>query len=299
MNHANVNFAGRYKLTATKPDGTQRVLSDWFNNLVLLNGLNRIGTGGIMSMAHVGSGSSAPAFGESLLSNLIGTSENVPGADITGTNLGEGYAYCRRTFRFPAGTATGNISEVGVGWASNQLFSRALVKDGAGDPTTVTVLADEVLDLVYELRVYWPTTDNTTTVTLGGVGYSVTVRASDVDQWATGTSMFAYLLANGVTNGLQDVLGYNGSLGTITEGPGGDFVGRPAVKTFDGSYSNNSQERNMKLVAGLGDITESVSAFNVICPLGVFKMGFTPPIPKTGSNILTINFRLSWAQKEI
>jgi len=300
MNKVTSQLSGRYMLRATRPDGSVRTVADWFDNLVLDNGLNRIGSGGIMSTAVVGSGNTTPANAQSTLAALVGSTTTTQGSDIKGTDLANGFAYCRRTFRFAAGVAAGNLAEVGIGWASNNLFSRTLIRDGGGTPTTVTVLSDEVLDLVYELRVYWPTTDNVTTVDIGGTTYTVTVRASDVDQWAEGTSMFAYLLGNGITNGIQDVLGYGpGTLGGVTDGPGGSFLNRPSTTGFDGSYVNNSNERLFKTIAGLSDITSSIGSFNLITPLGMYKMGFSPSIPKTASNILTINFKLSWARKVI
>lgn len=300
MNKATYELSGRYMLRATRPDGSERVVADWFDNLVLDNGLNRIGTDGIASTAVVGSGSTAPANGQSTLVSLVGSTTNAPSADVNGTDLANGFAYVRRTFRFAAGVAAGNLAEVGIGWASNNLFSRALIRDSGGTPTTVTILSDETLDVVYELRVYWPTTDNVTTVSIGGTNYTVTVRASDVGQWANGTSMFAHLLANGLASSLQDVLGYGpGALGAVTDGPGGSFLNRPNTYGFDDTYVNNSYERKYKLIAGLSEITSDIGAFNVITPLGVFKMGFSPSLPKTAFNTLTINFKLAWARKVI
>lgn len=299
MNHAELQLGGRYRLIATRPDGSTRVVADWFDNLVLDNGLNRIGTGAIMGTAVVGSGSTAPANGESTLVALVASTTTSTG-DVKGTDLANNFAYMRSTYRFASGTAAGNLAEVGVGWDSNNLFSRTLIRDGGGDPTTVTILAGETLDLVYEIRVYWPTSDNVANINIGGTNYTVTVRASDVDQWANGTDMFALLAGNGVANGIQDALAYNGgTLGAITDGPGGSFIGRPGTAALEGSYANNSFERTAKLIAGLSDVTQSISAFNLITPLGMFKMGFSPAIPKTSSNILTINFKLTWARKVI
>lgn len=292
-------LAGRYTLRAIRPDGSERIVADWFENLVLDNGLNRIGSGGIASTAVVGSGSTTPANGQITLTTLVASTSTLQ-ADVKGTDLANNFCYNRRTYRFAAGTAAGNLSEVGVGWASNNLFSRALIKDIGGTPITITILSDEVLDLVYELRMYWPTTDATALINVGGTDYTVTVRASDVDQWANGTNIFNLLTGNGITNGLQDVLAYGpGTLGAITDGPGGTFLGRPGTGTFDGSYVNNSNERDFKLIFGLSDVTASIGAVNILTPLGTYKMGFSPSIPKTSSNILTVNFKLAWARKVI
>ncbi len=45
---------------------------------------------------------------------------------------------------------------MGIGWNANPsgaLFSRALIVDAEGDPTTIAKLADEQLDVEYEFRV--------------------------------------------------------------------------------------------------------------------------------------------------
>ena len=47
---------------------------------------------------------------------------------------------------------------------ANQLFSRALIRDGAGNPTTLTVTAIDILTVTYQLRLYRPTTDIVSTV---------------------------------------------------------------------------------------------------------------------------------------
>lgn len=64
------------------------------------------------------------------------------------------YMWLRSTYRFGEGVAAGNISEIGLGWANANLWNRALVKDSNGNPTTITVLADEYLDVITEIRVY-------------------------------------------------------------------------------------------------------------------------------------------------
>ena len=148
--------AGWFKIEATRPDGTRRVLADWFPNLILNGGLDRMGANpDYLSWCQVGSGSTAPVAAQTALVNRIaGTStqqNNVSGAQASAPY----YGWYRRTYRFAQGVAAGNLSEVGVGWAtSGSLFSRALILDGGGSPTTITVLSDEVLDVTYELRRY-------------------------------------------------------------------------------------------------------------------------------------------------
>ena len=64
------------------------------------------------------------------------------------------YRWAKVTWRFGQGVAAGNISEVGLGWGNSNLWNRALIKDANGNPTTITVLSDEYLDVVSEIRDY-------------------------------------------------------------------------------------------------------------------------------------------------
>ena len=48
----------------------------------------------------------------------------------------------------------GDVAEVGFFNTSSVLFSRALIKDSEGNPTTLTLLADEQLFITYEFRKY-------------------------------------------------------------------------------------------------------------------------------------------------
>ena len=46
--------------------------------------------------------------------------------------------------------------------------------------TTITPLADEILDVVVEVRYYPPLTDTTGTVTLNGIDYDYIIRAASI-----------------------------------------------------------------------------------------------------------------------
>src|SRR5574337_1573872 len=182
-NHAHARLAGKFSLVAHKLDGSSRVLAEWFDNLIVDNGLNRIGTGSYMDQCYVGTGSTAPTNADTALEMQVASTSSIH-ATTSGTSTSPPYyGYSRRTFRFGVGAAAGNLTEVGVGWYSgtNMLFSRALIKDIDGNPTTVTVLSDEVLDVAYEFRNYAPPADSAPyVVTISGVDYTFVTRAASV-----------------------------------------------------------------------------------------------------------------------
>src|SRR5690606_22222525 len=148
--HANV--AGRYKLIKHKvrEDGTlynTEIVAD-FPNLITDSGLDLLAAGSLNSVVGkcwVGSGNSAPSVTDTALESEIASTTNATSSSFA-NNSGppDYYSYAVKVFRFSTGVAAGNISEVGVGATNNTLFSRALVLDSEGNPTSITVLADEV-----------------------------------------------------------------------------------------------------------------------------------------------------------
>lgn len=130
---------GWFKFEAISEDGTRRVLADWFPNLITDQGLNQMGTLATwLNACQVGSGSTVPAVSDTqLVTRVAGTTtiqSTVQGIQSTPPY----YASRTRTYRFAAGVATGTLSEVGVGTTATvgNLYSRALILDGAGNPTT-------------------------------------------------------------------------------------------------------------------------------------------------------------------
>lgn len=296
----NIELSGRFKIEAIRPDGTRRVLAEWFPNLILDSGLNRIGSGGFLSHAMVGSSSAAPLVGHTTLVTPVANTSNVLGTSY-GTELPSNYCYVRRTFRFVAGAAAGNLSEVGVGWSATECFSRALIVDGVGTPTTITVLSDEILDVTYEFRQYWPTVDGSATITVNATDYSVVSRASRVGDWSYNMGQFIAFGSNTINPYYFAARSYLGgtpaNLGGITLGPGMTSQG-DGYFGFGSAYVNNSYERNYSCTFGL-DIINPMTAVEVIGPLGMFKLSLNPAIPKDNTNTFTLNCKYTWARRTI
>lgn len=145
----------RFKLITRKGDKITKE-SAWSNNRVLTSGLIRMGVGTWINRCCIGTGNSEATPQQTQLNSFLASTVSVNGSDVgfVVTEVLPYYFGVRRTWRFAQGTAAGNISEVGMGWGDNQLWNRALVRDSAGNPTTLTVLSDEILDIVAEIRCY-------------------------------------------------------------------------------------------------------------------------------------------------
>lgn len=289
-------LAGRFKIEAIKPDGTVRLLADWFENLITDNGLELFGNSSTyLTYCQVGTGSTTPANGDTaLVSRIAGTSTQQ--ATSQGAQASAPY-FCwrQKTFRFAEGVAAGNLAEVGVGAASTgNLLSRALILDNMGSPTTITVLADEVLDVTYELRVYPATTDWTGTVTLDSVDYDVVGRAAGVTSnsyWTIG--------ANGTNNVVASSSAYNGAIGAITGLPSGSTSSTSSFSTA--SYSAATLRKDATLVWGLnnGNLAGGITAIRAPFGVGNYQFSFDPAIPKDDTQILSLTVRNIWARKTL
>lgn len=302
---AKTGVRGRFKIEAVdKYSGKKRVLADWFDNLITTNGANLLGpVTAFMSTCVVGSGNATPALTDTALQTLVASTTTTTGA-ATLTNSGSAPWFTSTTtqYNFAAGVATGNLSEVGVGAGNTNLFSRALILDGGGAPTTITVLSSEALYVTYQVNQYAPTTDVTGTVVIAGVTYSYTLRASQANSpgnWGLITSS-----SPGTLNTTSPPFVSNGVISAVTGSITGVGANAGATSVSNNTYSAGSFTNSGTATWGLtnGNAAGGISAIQtnwggngaVVSSRGSYQIGVTPSIPKDASHILTLSFSLSW-----
>lgn len=278
--------------------GSRRQPIPTFKNLITNAGLDRMGsTSGYIGYCQVGSGSTPATVNDvSLASRVAGVSTIV--SNNTGAMPSAPYyAFSTRTFQFPAGVATGNISEVGVGWAlTDALFSRALIVDGAGTPTTITVLSDEILQVTYQLRYYAPTADVTGTLTLNGVSTSWISRASGVNAWGSIGDISEGLYSFD----LNEQRAHDGAINASVVGtPAGSRSPRSSIS--DDAYSAGSYTRTGSVTWDIerANFAGGIQSVFIRKGIGSYQIGFTPPIMKTSAQTLTLKFSHSWARRSV
>lgn len=293
-----IDVKGFYRLTVRRRDGSVRQDTGWFPNLILNEGLNGLGKHPPFNACSVGSGSTPPLATNTALETLIGVTTQVTSGVNGYLDVPPYYGFSRRFYRFQEGQATGNLSEVGVGYTSaNYLFSRALIVDGNGTPTTITVLADEVLDVAYELRLYPPLNDNNFNLTIAGVTYACKMRAAQVssDSWALNS-----LLSYG-TDYSYVARAHDADIGTVFQAPSGNAGGSNRYDVLP--YANNSLKRAFRndwdLDAGnFENGIKSIFLYSQVgASLGAWQCSFTPPIPKTNTKKLSLTAEIAWARK--
>jgi hypothetical protein len=268
------------------------------DNLITDMGLNQIGTGGgaaeeLYTVCAVGTGTTPPADSDTALVALVASVGNLSRtlAFVEGTP-----AYWRNVvvYRFSTGVAAGNLSEVGTGNSATALFSRALILDSGGSPTTITVLSDEVLDVTYEVRSYLDKSDQTPVFTISSVAYNVVLRLSQIGSPPLiGRSMNG----NGTYGSSQITVWSQTTLGTVYQSVQGGGATSFVVGTFS-SYGADNFYVDVSYVfpLGSGNFTGGIGAAVILSNQTQYQMNFDPKIPKAFYNVLTVVFRHSWAR---
>jgi hypothetical protein len=308
MNELNVQLElegklkGRFQLTRRKADTLDIVeQTPWFDNVILDQGLERFGAANsdIGLVCKVGTSSTTPATNQTALLGFVAATAAVQSTLSIAQAAPPYFGQVVRTFRFATGAAAGTLAEVGVGWAggnaADTLWCRALILDILGAPTTITVLADEVLDVTYELRIYPDLIDKVFQTTIAGVVHDCILRPGEVtnnNRWAD-----IGILNQGFATGTWPTA-YSGALGGVTVAPsGGAALGNPNEPTR-GAYVPGSRQMSLTSSWGLndGNLVGGISAFMMPTTIGEYKMSFSPSIAKDNTKTLTLGMNFTWGR---
>ena len=274
-----------------------------FKNLIVDQGLNNAASTAINTLVarcKVGSSSDIPTTSDTALGQPVGGYTSV----ITSTyNHSSGnpvwYTYGRFTYTFPVGAVTGDLREIGFFDSSGNMFSHALIKDGAGNPTTVTVLADEQLFVTYEVRKYPAETDQTGTFVLAINGvdtsFSYTARPALINTTISTNYWYGSHQLGVDTNLDKYIVAYESqTLGSVTGTPTGTAVaGSGTIDTYvAGSFKSTLNCVFDPPVANFATGIGSMMLSNG------FQISFNPVLPKTSDRRLVLPLSILYARKE-
>ncbi|WWO60213.1 hypothetical protein [Xanthomonas phage SB1] len=296
-------LAGFFTVTVHNADGTVKEQHE-FKNLITDTGLNSMGsfTGGsnMLRNCQVGTGSTPPTNGDSALASFLALQETQWSAD-SGYNATDDYHWRRWTYQFTQGKAAGNLTEIGIGMTGNtqgNLWSRALITDTSGNPTTLVITANEFLTVRYELRNYPKHGDTVQTVTIDGVERTITIRPMQVkspgENWAN--LMPAINAYDGGQNANYDGIDLApGPLGAEDSIPGSPVYLPQSTRVW-AAYVPNSFRRvcNSTVPINMGNGTWPCITFNT--GIGKWQMGINPPLVKNNTQELKIACAVSWAR---
>lgn len=275
-----------------------------FPNLILNTGLDLFAAGDYLSRCFVGSGTVAPTVNDTQMGSLIAVTSSTFDPVTGCATSAPYYSFARYNYRFDAGSAMGNLSEVGIGYASGSVYtllSRALIKDSFGNPTTITLLPDEILEVTYELRHYIPVNDVTGSITFTGnlAGtYNYTMRAAKVTQYVSNNYYGGWNATDSFTRkNYNGAFASSGALTSITEEPSGNRENASAVTAP--AYVNGTHTTSIKYTWNItaGNIPGGIRSICFSVGIGRYQIEFNPPIPKTNLDTLSLTFSNSWARK--
>lgn len=274
-----------------------------FKNLITNRGLDLIGEGNsFFSYVHLSSSTATPAVTDTTMGGTVvrtaAVSPIFPNSDVVAASAPYTATHLRG-WRFAAGVAVGTWSSIGIGPSNSDsnIICKTRIRDGGGTPTSITVLAGEVLDVRYEFRTEIDTADITGTV--ASVGY--TIRPYGVAQ--AGTRTLAVLSAP-----TCNVYAANGSIALAAITATSPFVnaqlftGGSGLNGTLGAYTTGSYSRSWTL-----SLTTTVThASNTIRGIslswsGLFGLGWqilfnSPGFTKTNLQTASIVGTISWAR---
>lgn len=298
----NQKIGARFKLVARKANNDSIAReSEWFHNIVLDTGLARMSVGTWIDRCCVGTGNSTPIATQTALDNFLASTTtqqaSTGGRQVTTAPY---YYSATVTWRFGEGVAAGNLSEVGLGWGNTSLWNRALIRDVNGNPTTMTILSDEYLDVIAEIRVYPQQNLSGSFNLLDKTGAVISTHTYIGLPYLNGVGSF---IASQVKMGQSGWFsGYTGGIGsTVTGGPGGSQIFNNISPSL--TYPTSTSVRGVAtlgLTAGVG-AAMSLSMLNInimAASSNGYKLQIDPPITKTNTQVMTYTFELSWGRYE-
>lgn len=284
MREHRAELAGRVKLQIS---GGERGVIDypWQDNMILDQGFIRLITADSISptaLFYISVGSSSQAV-EPTDVGLIAPIARVRRDTVShGWDADGGYGWSRAKATFANGIAAGNISELATGSDNNNTtaYARALVRDEAGNPTTITVLAGETLVVTWEWRRWWTVAEPHT------IEFEVDgeIRSTEVT-YAPESSLPKD--DSGLGSG-----GPTPIKGSLISSDGGVFVGE-----FKKTY--NAVDGNMQIVYATtrGDDYSGGHWIGSVFPRYNEYGTFTPPIDKTDEFKLEIYHRIRLSRR--
>lgn len=289
----NLGLKGEYKIVIMR-NNTIFHETDWFDNLILNNGLNYLGSdvnGSPLTIARVGTGNTPVSANQTDLITQI-ASANVSDQEIRNLGVDNNYATLfTYQYTFNSGSITTTIREAGIGWSDtgSTLFSRVVLSE----PITLTNI--DMLILYYRLKVEPKITDNTGTVNIGGTNYNYTSRVAFAGSFANNEIALNPFIFSRLTNSIAY---QNATLGSVANNLSSTSSGSPATSISYQTYVADTKTRASiaTWMPNNAVFANGINGFTVASSSNIYRyqMVLNNPVPKTDVQILTMTFRVGW-----
>lgn len=310
---------GRFKARVIGSSGRVKSESEWSDNVVTNLGIRMLLGGATRAYSDIavsircscGSGNSAPSVNDTVIQSFIAGSNNITSSSTTfNTSTAPFYAKHEWKFLFDIGDAEGNVSELCIvnddtePTSSSPVFSRALVRDSAGNPTTITVLEDEYLEVTYELYIYPPAGELTGSFTQVIDGspqvFTYSIKPSNMrvlgpvgvsDGWATnGDGRIPTVFA--LSGSRSSVYSAGSILGPENSVPSGTDYRLTGIATS--SVANYAEKyRDLTFIASISDANTEFDAIRFAANLCCYQMKISPSITKNNTKTYRLNVRIT------
>jgi hypothetical protein len=260
----------------------------------------------VISSVQVGTGNTPPSTTQtSLVTFLAGVDSGSPYPASSVSSGSPDYKSVKTwTFTFPQGDVVGTIAEIGVGWAATagaNLFSRELIRDGSGNPITLSLAAIDQLIVYYELTYTPVITDGSGSVVLDSITYNYDSRIlraasfADIPFSVLGQRLAAIDTAQTYQSGT--------TLGAITDNfPNGSTIASGSqTSVTTGSYTTGDYYLDQSIFWDVGRANDAGGIGALALEGGssssiFYQIVFDSPIPKDNTQQLTLVVRYSWAR---
>lgn len=312
----NMSMAGEFRCVVKRADGSTKIDTGYQKNLILNQGLDFFGGDNgpdMMAYCVIGSGSSQPVYTQNKLDAIVGSAVKVNYStknDYNASTDGNLYKVNRVQKYTFNGLVNTNISEVGLASTYNStsnyyLCTRALIKDSQGNPTTITVLSGEILEIYYKLWAVFDTTDKTGIINLldgvgGSTAYNYKTRLSDVgsSEYQAG---FAVSLFGHASSSVYLFNSSGVDLSAITTRPsGGSF---PASDRSVQQYEKGSYKKFYTFIFDISTANANNRILLILFSsmrwqIRFGSVAYDSPIVKNNTQTLSIPIEISWGRYE-
>lgn len=274
------------------------------NNLVLNQGLDRFGEGqgrNIYETVHLGVGTTAPQVTDTQLASRVGEITTRQNTSVSPGREPDWYVSLNQTWLSAVGAmGNNNLTEIGVGGSATQLFSRALILDSLGNPTSFPISSDEQLLVSYEIRMYPPLEDFQYEVDVDGTR-ECTVRATGVNALPSGNAPgWTFVTGAAINANMRNIGIYTGGLVPITGTvPSGFLASSGAgVSVSTNDYAPGTYKRSGRVSYTSGAFNSSQARTHVVGPtFGTFQVMYDPPLSKNSEQTMFLEYEWSWSRR--